>query len=239
MSKRLWVIFGIIIAGIVALAILFGTGVLGDGKSNSNISVDGFTWNKIIDDNNIPESYTGDREIVKDHVEGKVDSDVVMIAWDNFQCSACYSLSPTIREIQATYGDRVAFAHRYLYLTSHPNGLAAQVAAEAAAKQDKYREMADILFINSYAGDTWKDATVNQREDIFAKYAQEVGLDVDKWRDDYKNYETNGIKLRTNFQNDLGLKNGVNASPYILVNGEKVTGTKDGITEALDKALGL
>lgn len=239
MNKRLWIIFGIILAGIVAIAIMFGTGILGDGKQSDKISVEGFTWNKIVDDKTIPESYTGDKEIVKDHVEGKVDSDVVMIAWDNFQCSACYSLSPTIREIQKTYGDKVAFVHRYLYLTGHSNGLASQVAAEAAAKQGKYREMADLLFINSYAGDTWKDASATLREDVFASYAEEIGIDVNQWRDDYKNYETNGIKARLNFQNDLGIENGVNASPYILVNGEKVTGTKDGITEALDKALGL
>lgn len=238
MNKRLWIVFGIVIAGIITLTVLVATGVIGDGKSSSDIPVDNFTWNQIVNENNIPEEYMNDKENLKDHVEGKVDSDVVLIAWDNFQCSACYSLSPTMREIQATYKDRVAFVHRYLYLTGHPNGLAAQVAAEAAARQDKYREMADLLFINSYAGDSWKDATVNQREDIFAKYAESVGVNIDQWREDYKNYESNGIKTRLNFQNNLGLENGVNASPYILVNGEKVTGTKDGITEALDKALG-
>ena len=239
MNTRLWVIFGIIAAGVVTLAILFGTGVIGDNKSSNNIAIENFTWNKIVDDQSIPEDFTGDREAIKDHVEGKVDSDVVLIAWDNFQCSACYTLSPTMRELQKTYGDKVAFVHRYLYLTGHPNGLASQVAAEAAAKQGKYREMADLLFINSYAGDMWKDATTDKREDVFASYADLIGIDVDMWRNDYKNYETNGIKTRVNFQNDLGIKNGVNASPYILVNGEKVTGTKDGITEALNKALGL
>lgn len=237
MGTRLWVIFGIIVAGIITVAVLFGTGILGDGKISSDISVEDFTWNQIVKEDTIPESYTGDPSTVIDHVEGKADSDVVMIAWDNFQCSACYSLSPSIREIQSLYGDRVAFVHRYLYLTGHPNGLAAQVAAESAALQGKYREMADILFINSYAGDMWKDATADKREDIFAGYAETIGIDVEKWRDDYKNYETNGIKARLNFQNDLGIENGVNASPYILVNGEKVTGTKDGIIEALDKAL--
>lgn len=239
MGTRLWIVFGIIVAGIITVAVLFGTGILGDGKTSSDVSVEDFTWNQIVKEDTIPESYTGDPEIVMDHVEGKVDSDVVLIAWDNFQCSACYSLSPTMREIQAEYGDRVAFVHRYLYLSGYSNGLAAQVAAEAAALQGKYREMADTLFINSYVGDMWKDATTDKREDIFASYAEDIGIDVDKWREDYKNYESNGIKTRLNFQNNLGIENGVNASPYILVNGEKVTGTKDGITEALNKALGL
>lgn len=239
MNKRLWVVFGVIIAGIITLTILVATGVIGDGKTSDKISVEGFTWNEIIDDNNMPESYEGDKEIIKDHIEGNPDSDVVFIAWDNFQCSACYSLSPSIREIQSEYGDRVAFVHRYLYLTGHPNGLASSVAAEAAALQGKYREMADLLFINSYAGDSWKDAGVNDRENIFASYAQSIGLDVEKWREDYNNYETNGIKARLNFQNDLGIENGVNGSPYILVNGTRVNNAKDDIAEALDTALGI
>ena len=239
MNKRLWIIFGIIAAGIVTLAILAATGVIGDGKTSTGVSVDGFNWSEIVDDKSIPSEYEGNKEIIKDHIEGKVDSDVVLIAWDNFQCSACYSLSPTIREVQAEYSDRVAFVHRYLYLTGHPNGLASSVAAEAAAFQGKYREMADLLFINSYAGDSWKDATVNDRENIFAKYAESIGLDVEKWRTDYNEYESNGIKERLNFQNELGIKNGVNGSPYMLINGERVSNTKDAIVEALDKAIGI
>lgn len=239
MNKRLWIIFGVVIAGIITLTILAATGIIGDGKTSTDISVEGFAWDKIVDDSNIPESYEGDKDIVKDLVEGNPDSDVVFIAWDNFQCSACYSLSPTIREVQSEYSDRVAFAHRYLYLTGHSNGLASSVAAEAAALQGKYREMADLLFINSYAGDSWKDATANEREGIFANYAKSIGLDVEKWRDDYRNYETNGIKTRLNFQNDLGLENGVNGSPYILINGERVSNTKEAIVEALDNALGI
>jgi len=239
MSKVLWIIFGVVVVGVITLAVLFGTGILGEGKTSNKISVDGFTWNQIITEANIPETFESDMSIVTDLVLGNVNSSVVLIEWANFQCSACYSLFPVMREVFDTYQDHVAFVHRYLYLSGHPNGLAAQVAAEAAALQGKYNEMSDLLFINSYAGDSWKDATTDKRKGVFQAYAESLGLDVQQWSDDYDNYEANGIKARTDFQNDLGLKNGVDATPYILVNGEKITGTRDGIISALDKALGL
>lgn len=245
MNTRLWVVFGAIVAGIVTIAILFGTGIIGEGKTSDDISVKEFTWNKIINEENIPDSYEGDKDTVKDHVEGNPNASIELIAWENFQCSGCYSLAPTMRELQAEYKDDVAFTHRYLHLSYEVNGLASQVCAEAAALQNKYREMADKLFINSYAGDTWKDIKViSERDSLFESYAEEIGLDVNKWKEDYVNYKTNGIKTRIDFQNNLAIENGVNASPYVLVNGEQVQRSadksyKDLIKEALDKALGL
>jgi protein-disulfide isomerase len=205
------------------------------GKKTEELSTSGFAWDQIITETNVPESYTGDKSLVTDVVSGNPNATVVMIEWMNFQCSACYSLSPDLRDIYSEYSDRVAFVDRYLYLTGHPNGLAAHVTAEAAARQGKYHEMYDLLFIQQ---PEWGSSTADKREDIFASYARQLGLDEDQWRNDYKNYEKNGIKTRLDFQNKLGLNSGVDATPYIMVNGEKIKGTKDGVVSALKTALG-
>jgi protein-disulfide isomerase len=238
MNKRLWIVFGVIVAALLFFVICYANSWLmfaDSGKKTDNISTDGFTWNQPITDADIPKEFTGDKGVVTDVIEGNADAKVTFIEWMNFQCSACYSLSPDLRDIYDEYSDRVTFVHRYLYLTGHPNGLASAVTAEAAARQGKYHEMFDALFIQQ---PEWGPASADKREDIFAKYAGQIGLDVDQWRDDYKNYEKNGIKARLDFQNKLGLNNGVNATPYMIVNGEKITGTKDGITAALKSALG-
>jgi protein-disulfide isomerase len=238
MNNRIWIVFGALIAAVLFLVVCYANSWLmfaDSGKKTSEISAEGFGWDKIIDETNLPESYSGDASLVVDTVEGNPDAAVSFIEWMNFQCSACYSLSPDLRDIYDQFSDRVAFVHRYLYLPGHPNGLASAVTAEAAARQGKYHEMFDMLFINQ---PEWGPSDAAKREDIFAKYAVQIGLDEAQWRDDYKNYEKNGIKNRLDFQGKLGTENDVNGTPYILVNGEKVDTKRDAIITALKRALG-
>jgi protein-disulfide isomerase len=238
MNNRLLIILGICAVVVIGLAIAVSSGILhvpGITKEDNKIDIGDFDYTKIITANNLPDNYTDDSDIVIDYIYGKVDSPVVLVEWLNFQCSACYSLSPSMREIESSYSDRVAFVQRYLHLSQgHANGLAASVAAEAAARQGKFHEMGDLLYINQ---PEWGVATTATREDVFAKYAESLGLDMDKWHEDYQNYNKNGIKTRLDFQSNLGIKNGVNGTPYILINSVKITSTKDDIIKALDDAL--
>jgi Protein-disulfide isomerase len=231
MNKRLWVVFGIIIVAILSLVVYTTT----SKPEPTGIAVDDVEWTQAITKENIPEGFSDeDIAIAVDNITGKVDSDVVFIEWFNFQCSACQSLFHTLDDIYNEYSDRVAFVNRYLYLTGHPNGLASTVAAEAAARQGKYHEMHREIFSNA---ELWNNATIETRESIFRSFAEKIDLDVEQWTDDYKNYENNGIKKRLDFQNKLGLENGVTGSPFLIVNGEKVSNKKESIREALDKAL--
>lgn len=235
MGKRFWIVFAILVAIVLGLSIAASRGIFGGNEQKKNeVDISNFTWNQIITKDNLPSDYTDDPEIVVDHISGNSKAKVTLIEWMNFQCSACYSFSPTMREIEEKYSDRVAFVSRYLYLPNHPHGVAASVAAEAAGRQGKFHEMGDLLFENYTE---WNDSSTSSRKDYFAKYAESLGLDMDKWNEDYDNYETNGIKARINFQNNLGSKNGVNASPYIFINGEKIDVKKDDIIKALDEAL--
>jgi protein-disulfide isomerase len=233
MNKRLWGVFGIIILAVIGLTVYV---TMNSGKeSTDGVTTDDVVWNQIIDKSTAPEGISDEQYAkVADNVYGKVDSDVVFIQWMNFQCSACQSLFHTVDDIYNQYSDRVAFVDRYLYLVGHPNGLAASVAAEAAAKQGKYYEMHIELFSNA---ELWNNATLDNRESIFRGFAESTGLDADQWAKDYEGYENNGIKARLDFQNKLGLDGGITGTPYFMVNGEKVDNKKDSITAALDAAL--
>lgn len=239
MNNRLLIILGVCAVAIIGFAIAVSSGLLyvpGITKDDNKIDATRFDYAKIITADNLPEGFNSDSNSVVDYVDGAADSKVVLIQWMNYQCSGCYSLSPSMREIREQYAGRVAFVERYLHLSSgHANGMAASVAAEAAAIQGKFFEMGDQLFINQ---SQWATADPASRENVFAGYAEMLGLDMDKWHNDYGNYEKNGIKTRLEFQSDLGIKNNVTYSPYILINGQLVDGSKDKIIEALDRALG-
>jgi protein-disulfide isomerase len=232
MNKRLWVVFGIIIIAVIGLAVY---AVSTNKETSYEITADDVTWNQIINHDTAPIGILDDQySKIADNVYGKTDSKVVFLQWMNFQCSACQSLFHTVDDIYQEYSDRVAFVDRYLYLVGHPNGLAASVAAEAAARQGKYYEMHQALFSNA---EKWNSATIDNRESIFRGFAESAGLDIDQWANDYKNYETNGIKQRLDFQNKLGLDGGITGTPYMTVNGQKVDNNKDAVTSALNQAL--
>ena len=231
MNKRLWIVFGVVIVAIVTLVIIAVNGQTDEDKLNA----EDVNWHEVITKDTLPEGTSeSDIEIAKDINYGNTESKVTFIQWMNFQCSACQSLYHTLDDIYQEYKDEVAFVDRYIYLTNHPNGLATSVAAEAAAKQGKFYEMHSQLMSNAEA---WNNASIDTRESIFRGFAEEIGLDLDKWTEDYKNYEKNGIKERLDFQNQLAIAAGVTASPHIMVNGEKVANKAEDIKKALDKAL--
>lgn len=204
-------------------------------QETEGFSAEDVNWHTIISKDSLPEGTSeSDIEKASDITYGNKNSKVSLIQWMNFQCSACQSLYHTLDDIYKEYKDRVVFVDRYIYLTNHPNGLATSVAAEAAAKQGKFYEMHGELLSNATV---WNDASIDTREDIFKGFAKNIGLDIDKWTEDYRSYESNGIKDRLDFQNKLAIEAGVTGSPHIMVNGEKVENKKESITKALDKAL--
>jgi protein-disulfide isomerase len=236
MNKRLWIVFGIIIVAVIWFAIYATTN---NSSDTVEISTDDVDASQVIsvERGTIIDGFSDeDIEKVTDNVYGNADADVTLIQWMNFQCSACQSLFHSLDDIYNEYSDRVAFVDRYLYLSGHTNGLATSVAAEAAAKQNKFYEMHYKLFSNA---EEWNNATIDTREAIFLSYAEAIdGLDTDQWLEDYRNYEKNGIKKRLDFQNKLALDYGVTGSPYIMVNGKKVSNNKDSIIQAIEEALG-
>lgn len=248
MNRKVWIIFSmVVIIGLVGLVLWKQEN--NNGESNNNtIDIAQFVDfdAKAITADNVPDSFTGDQSVVIDNYIGKIDSKVTVIEYADFQCPGCASLAPTMRAVNEKYRDRVVFVYRYFPLPYHNNGYASAVAAEAAARQGKFWEMHALLFDNK---PSWENASIGNREDIFAGYAESVGADVDKWRDDYKNYRTNGIKTKIDFQQSLGKAEAANgqtidgmieitSTPAVLVNGQELESrTEDSITKAIDQAL--
>lgn len=130
MSKKFWIILGIIAAVLVGFLLFRG--------NDANAPSDG----------NVPAAT---------HIRGNPDSTVVLTEYADFQCPYCAAFYPTVEQVVEKYKDDIRFEFRNLPLVAaHPNAFAAARAAEAAGKQDKYWEMVEILFANQNA---WKEAT--------------------------------------------------------------------------------
>lgn len=168
-------------------------------------------------DNNSILATTAESGNIADHAEGKLDSKVLFIEYGDFQCPSCGGAYPNVKTITEEYGDRIAFVFRNFPLTSiHPNAKVAAAAAESAGLQGKYWEMHDLLYENQ---DSWKSLGTTERTDAFVSFANQLGLDTAKFKEDLSNPD---VTKKINFDMTLGKANGVSATPTFFLNGEKL-----------------
>ena len=93
----------------------------------------------------------------------------------------------------------------------HPDAFNAAVAAEAAALQEKFWEMHDIIFENQ------RDLSI---ESLFL-YAKTIGLDLEHFKNDIQK-DTLIAKVDQDFES--GVRRGVNGTPSFFINRKKYDG---------------
>jgi protein-disulfide isomerase len=148
---------------------------------------------------------------------GSPTASVTVEEFADFQCPACASVHPVIKEVQATYGNRIRFIFRNYPLAMHPQAYEAAVATEAARMQDpaKFWTMANKLFETQQA---WSN-NPNYRQ-IWDGYAQEVGLDVERFKADMV-----GRDAKKRVDDDMARGRGlsIDSTPTLLVNGKNIS----------------
>src|SRR3954451_8721081 len=108
----------------------------------------------------------------RDHIRGPATAPITLVEYGDFECPYCRALAPIVDELRQRLGDQLRFVFRHFPMTSsHPHAFRAAQAAEAAAAQNKFWEIHDLLFARQQA---------LEDEDL-ARYAAELGLDVDRF----------------------------------------------------------
>ncbi len=169
----------------------------------------------------------------KDHSVGPIAAKVVFMEYADYQCPACASVAPMMKQAMARYSDRVRFVFRPFPLSSiHPNAIIAVEAAEAAGAQGKFWEMHDKLFETQNAWQGLKDPT-----ETFVGYARELGLDADRMRKDLTDHTYRaGVKAAE----QAAMAAGVRFTPAFYLNGKPLADSPNGyvaLQAILDKAL--
>ncbi|HSX46967.1 MAG TPA: thioredoxin domain-containing protein [Patescibacteria group bacterium] len=149
------------------------------------------------------------------HQEGGGKSGVVLIEYGDYQCPACGSYYPVVKQVVETHKDQITFQFRNFPLVQiHQNAFAGARAAEAADKQGKFWEMHDILYETQQ---TWGAAS--NPSTYFEQYAQQLGLDVTKFKADEVSQTVNDL-INADIQE--GQKLGANATPTFELDGKKM-----------------
>jgi Na+/H+ antiporter NhaA len=149
-----------------------------------------------------------------DHVRGPADAPVTLVEYGDFECPYCGQAEPVVRELLADFGD-VRYVWRHLPLSDvHPHAQLAAEAAEAAAAQGAFWPMRDLLFQHQDAL-TAKD---------LLEYARQLGLDVDRFRDDLRQH-TGAARVAEDV--DSADLSGVSGTPTFFINGRRHHGAYD------------
>jgi protein-disulfide isomerase len=178
----------------------------------------------------------GDRPI-----RGTKGAKVVVVNFDDFECPYCSAMHRALfPEILKEYGDRVEFVYKDFPLSDmHPWALHASVDANCLAAQnaDAYWDFADYIHANKREVDGEK--TPGARLEAVDKTAllqgQKHNLDATKLQSCIKAQNEDAVRASMKEGDALG----VNATPTLFINGQKIDGvvSPDELRAALDSAL--
>jgi protein-disulfide isomerase len=157
---------------------------------------------------------------------GGKDSKVTIIQFSDFQCPFCSRVEPTITDLLKDYGKDVRVVWKNNPLPFHPQAGPAAKAALAAGEQGKFWQMHEKIFADQQHLD---DAT-------FEKYANELGLNVGKWKAAF-----GSDKFNASIKEDQAVaeKFGARGTPSFFINGRPLRGAqpKEQFKAVIDKEI--
>ncbi len=220
MNKVGWIIFAAV------TALLLGGLIVWNYLSNPPINVSTIDTKTVI-------AASDQNGNIADHTKGSPKNTIILTEYGDYQCPGCGGAYPYVNQLVETNKENVTFVFRNLPLTSiHPNARAAASAAEAAGLQGKYWEMHDLIYEGQ---SSWSSADVSKRLDIFQQYAEQLGLDVEKFKADLG---SDVVSQKIRFDQAVAKKDDATATPTFYLNGEKLDDeTSQGIVKGdLSKA---
>lgn len=169
------------------------------------------------------------------HIAGNPKSNIEVVEFSDFECSACATYYPELKQIKEEYSEDITFVYRHFPLRSiHPNAQRAAEASEAAAAQDKFWEYHDILFENQTE---W--ATISNTEELnkkFTEYAKDIELeDLEKFAQDIANRT-----YQDRVNQDLADAESLNlrGTPTVFLNGKRTANpTYDSLSQQINELL--
>ena len=158
----------------------------------------------------------------RDHNLGASHAPVTVVEYGDFECPNCKQAAPAVKLLLERFPGRVRLVWRHFPLEEvHPHALHAALAAEAAAGQDKFWPMHDLLFENPH----------HLKLPQLRNYAERLELDMVRYDADMA--DTVYLQ-RVREDIEGGRASGVRGTPTFFLNGA-VQDVSFGLQRLLDK----
>jgi protein-disulfide isomerase len=158
--------------------------------------------------------------------KGNKDAKVVIVNYDDFQCPFCSRMHTTMNVLMKQYGDRVKLIYKDFPLVEiHPWAMRAAVDANCLAKQntDAYWAFADYLHAHgSDISGEKHDVKIAQGNVDKAARDQAKQLNLDSAKLDACLAKPDEAAVQASMAEALQL--GVQATPTLFINGERIGG---------------
>ena len=172
---------------------------------------------------------------------GNINAKVTVVNYDDFECPFCSRMHTALFPgLFKEYGDRVLFIYKdYPLEEIHPWAVHAAVNANCLGAQngDAYWDYADYLHTNQSAinGEKGRDGQNAELDKLAALQGQKHNLDVGKLQACLKAQDDKAVRASMHEGDTVG----VDATPTMFVNGQKLDGAVpvDEVRGALDRAL--
>ncbi len=138
---------------------------------------------------------------------------VQILKYSDFQCPACKTYVPAVKELKREFGDLIDFDYRHFPLDGFQYSRIAAHSAEAAREQDKFMEMHDLIF--EYQ-EEWSQGGARE---MFFEFAERLDLDMEQFEEDIESEE---IARRVESQKQEGIRRMVNSTPTFFLNGQRL-----------------
>jgi protein-disulfide isomerase len=159
-----------------------------------------------------------------DHARGPTAGRVIL-EYGDYECPYSRQAFRAIERVEQELNARIRFAFRHFPLVQiHPHAFGAAAAAEAAAMQDRFWAMHELLFHRQTA----------LEDDDLRQYADQLGLDVARFDEDRVGPDVRR-RIRRDVETGLGSRQ-VRGTPTLFIDGVVYVGRYD--AASLMEALG-
>lgn len=161
-----------------------------------------------------------------DHTEGKPSATITLVEYGDYQCAHCGEAHPLIKKLIKEFHDELVFVFRNFPDETRPESMIAAQAAEAAALQNKFWEMHDLIF----------EQQEQLTEDNLIYFAESLNLDVKKFDDDRV---SQNVLSKIESDIESGIRSEVEGTPTFFIDDERLKNydeTYESLMNAIRKA---
>ena len=163
-----------------------------------------------------------------DHVQGNGHAVVTLLEYGDFQCPACGSAYPLVKQLQHRYAGNLRFVFRHFPLAqAHPYATLAAELAEAAAVEGRFWAMHDWLY--EHQPDWASSGGAGLEAGVRA-----LGLDEATIAATLRNPDIDA-SIRRDFMG--GVRSGANGTPSFYVNGYLYQGDFDTLAHSIGRVI--
>lgn len=144
-----------------------------------------------------------------DHTQGRPDAPITLVEYGDYACAFCTETYPKVERLRKEMGETLRFVYRHFPVTSPARSRRAAEAAEAAAAQDRFWEMHNLLS---------RDSGAHLTEDRLFELARSLDLNMDTFG---SALQQNRHAARIEQDLESSRQSDVRDSPTFFVNGAR------------------